>query len=315
MIPLPVARLHLAVCAEAPLQLPPYAGSMLRGAFGHALLALSPLPHEGTKPCRLAQDCPYCRIFLSPALAQHHLQRFSHMPQPFVIEPPGGDTRLGAGDHFQFSLVLVGSALSQLRVIILAFQRAFRNGLGNEHARCRLLSVHQEGCDHALWCERDDAGVVRDIDVAHTPATSCAGSTPQAVGIILQSPLRLQRDSRPVQSVDLDARLFLVTLARRVQLLMDVHLGNSAPQQDFQSLVALAQSINVTHRELRWFDWGRFSGRQKREMKLGGLLGSFRLEGALEPFMPLLHLGQWLHVGKNTSFGLGAYRLAFPGPT
>ena len=66
--PLPIARLLLTVRAEGPLQLPPYAGSMLRGAFGHALLALSPLPHPDGKPCALHATCPYCQVFATPPL-------------------------------------------------------------------------------------------------------------------------------------------------------------------------------------------------------------------------------------------------------
>ena len=44
-------------------------------------------------------------------------------------------------------------------------------------------------------------------------------------------------------------------------------------------------------------------------MQLGGLLGSVHLHGDLAPFAQLLHQGQWLHIGKNASFGLGGYRL------
>lgn len=32
-------------------------------------------------------------------------------------------------------------------------------------------------------------------------------------------------------------------------------------------------------------------------------------QGDLASFAKLLHQGPWLHVGKNTSFGLGGYRL------
>jgi CRISPR/Cas system endoribonuclease Cas6 (RAMP superfamily) len=44
-------------------------------------------------------------------------------------------------------------------------------------------------------------------------------------------------------------------------------------------------------------------------MQLGGVIGEWTLEGDLAPFWPYLHLGQWLHVGKNATFGLGHYQL------
>ena len=142
---LPLARLHLTVRAEGPLQLPPYAGSMLRGAFGHALLALSPLPHTDGKPCALHASCPYCQLFAAPPLPGHSLQKFSHMPQPYVIEPPtGGAQRLQAGQPFGFGLVLVGKALGLLPTVLQAWQRALRTRLGPRLTSCTLLEVIDE---------------------------------------------------------------------------------------------------------------------------------------------------------------------------
>ena len=37
--------------------------------------------------------------------------------------------------------------------------------------------------------------------------------------------------------------------------------------------------------------------------------GAVTLHGDLVPFAELLHLGQWLHVGKNATMGLGGYSL------
>ncbi|HOV19317.1 CRISPR system precrRNA processing endoribonuclease RAMP protein Cas6 [Ottowia sp.] len=44
-------------------------------------------------------------------------------------------------------------------------------------------------------------------------------------------------------------------------------------------------------------------------MQLGGLLGAVTLHVDLPPFAELLYLGQWLHVGKNATMGLGGYSL------
>lgn len=307
---LPIARLHLTVRAEAPLALPPYAGSMLRGAFGHALLALAPLPHADGKPCALHATCPYCQVFAAPPIPEHRQQRFNHPPPPYVIEPPtGGAQRLQPGDTFQFSLVLIGKALTHLPAIILAWERALRTGLGVQQARCSLLSVQHESGE-TLWAA--DTRCTSPI----TAALTCLPPAPmpgRQATLHLISPLRLQQQGKPAHAHTIDARTLLLTLVRRWQLLLDIHLGSAghpAPQQNFSELAAQASAIELVPLGLRWFDWGRYSQHQQQEMKLGGLLGSVQLHGDLAPFARLLHLGQWLHVGKNTSFGLGGYWLS-----
>jgi hypothetical protein len=44
-------------------------------------------------------------------------------------------------------------------------------------------------------------------------------------------------------------------------------------------------------------------------MVLGCAVGRWMLRGDLAPLWTLLVLGQWLHVGKNATFGLGRYWL------
>jgi CRISPR/Cas system endoribonuclease Cas6 (RAMP superfamily) len=47
-------------------------------------------------------------------------------------------------------------------------------------------------------------------------------------------------------------------------------------------------------------------------MTLGGVMGHWTLHGsaeALAALWPWLWLGQWLHVGKNATMGMGGYAL------
>ncbi len=76
------------------------------------------------------------------------------------------------------------------------------------------------------------------------------------------------------------------------------------------ALLLAADRLHPDLSALRWHEWTRYSSRQHTLMELGGLLGTFELSGPdLAPLWPLLWLGQWVHAGKGTTFGLGAYRL------
>jgi CRISPR/Cas system endoribonuclease Cas6 (RAMP superfamily) len=80
---------------------------------------------------------------------------------------------------------------------------------------------------------------------------------------------------------------------------------------NYTSLLEGAAAVTVSERAVTWEDRRRYSARQGRPMTLGGLIGSFAFKGDLEPALPFLRLGELLHVGKGTSFGLGRYRLRF----
>jgi len=84
-----LARYRLDWVVTRPIRLPDYAGSMLRGAFGHALRNIGCITREqDCTTCPLRRDCPYTLLF-EPVPPEHHaLQDFSRIPVPYIIEPP-----------------------------------------------------------------------------------------------------------------------------------------------------------------------------------------------------------------------------------
>lgn len=308
-IPLPVARYRLEFEVTSPLSLPAYAGSTLRGAWGMALRTSACLTRQPVcDGCALLYTCPYAAIFETrpPRDRAPTLQDFSQVPRPYVIEPPTLGERLYArGERLAFHIVLAGRALEHLRLIIEAHVRAFRRGVGKGDGTAELRRVVHEGPPEQVVQEGAGGAIA-----PHVPSLPPVPDLGPAVVLRFHSPLRLQTNGRRATAGELTARKLLMALVRRVALLAEFH-GSGPLALDFAALARQAETI-ASDTALRWQDWARWSNRQRQGMALGGYVGEWRLEGGLAPFAPFLHLGQWLHVGKEATFGLGGYRLLQP---
>lgn len=120
----------------------------------------------------------------------------------------------------------------------------------------------------------------------------------------------------------LTPRVLVAALARRIALLMEFHAGAQAGPAEpggwgdaAKAITRLSETLHDTQ-DLHWHDWTRYSSRQQQEMTLGGVLGRWTLQfdtpATLAALWPWLWLGQWLHVGKNATMGMGAYTLEMP---
>ncbi len=304
---LPIARYRFLFTVQTPIRLPEYAGSMLRGAFGAALRRTACMTREkDCKTCPLYRSCPYPAIFETPPPEQHSLQKFSQVPNPYVIEPPAWGERVYArGATLEFHMVLIGRALEQLPLIVFAWQRAFRHEVG--HGTAELAGIN--------YCAQDGEQQIMDIAqgklLPHTPLWHAqTGSGSGTARLQFDTPLRLQHDGRALPPNQLTARDLLMTLTRRISLLLELQLGHDS-RFPFAKLVELANQVQYRH-HLSWRDWTRYSSRQQQKMQLGGAIGHWELDKLAAEFGPLLYLGQWLHIGKNASFGLGKYTLQNP---
>lgn len=309
---LPIARYRFTFRAEHNIRLPQYAGSLLRGQFGAALrraVCMTGLQH--CPDCPLLRTCPYPAIFESPAPAQHALQKFSHVPNPYVIEPPPFGARdIAAGDSLSFNVVLIGRALGHLPLIVYALQRALSDGLGKPRTQATLTAVE--------WGDGETRVPVWDAErsrvLPHQPGLEVpAFADCEAVTLHFHTPLRLQHQGQPLPVNQLSPRALVTTLLRRASLLFELHADRSDVVSDPHELAARAEQLQ-DERCLQWLDWTRYSSRQHQEMTLGGVVGTWRLRGDLGPLLPWLWLGQWLHVGKSAVMGMGGYRLVLHPP-
>jgi CRISPR-associated endoribonuclease Cas6 len=140
----------------------------------------------------------------------------------------------------------------------------------------------------------------------------------QGCVIKLQSPLRLAHNGRAIAASGLTAAAVLTAMLRRCvaagvvqpSAVPNIRAACTTAQDGAanvpDALDASAAAIMMqTH--LRWRDASRYSATQQQATPLGGLVGNLVFTGDMRAFWPILHAAQWLHIGKETVFGLGGY--------
>lgn len=302
---IPLARYRLEWTVQTPIRLPEYAGSALRGVFGSALRGVVCMTGLSECPgCGLWRTCPYPLVFETPPVLEG-TNALAVTPNPYVIEPPPwGAREYQPEEPLVFHMVLVGKALDQIALIILAWQRALARGIGPGNGKAMLHRVVLEEEAGEMEIFTPEGGVIQDhVTLVTLPPWREQGEIP----LQFLTPTRIQRDGSPLGPERLTPRDVLVGLMRRVSQVVEIHTAHSLPG-DYAALARQAEGIGA-HGRLKWQDWTRRSGRQQQAMSLGGVVGNWTLTGALEPFWAYLYLGQWLHLGKNATFGLGQYRI------
>jgi len=309
-----VAKVRLDLRLTDPAHLPPFVGSTLRGAFGHAFRSCVCATHRPTcGDCLVLRTCPYSYVFDTPVPQGAPMMRlYTHAPHPFVIEPPDESlSLLRPGSVLRFSLILIGKGCDYLPYFVLAFQELGKIGIGRDRARFVLQSVSDaspSGDGTVLFDEKTQRlGTPRRF----VPAFGQDEDPVGRIRIVFRSPARIKFMEH--LTLDLPFHVLVRALLRRISALSAFH-GPGPLVGDFAGLIGLATAVSTVRSRLRWAEFQRFSGRQERRMRLGGAIGEVTYEGDLAPFRSLLRMGEWVHVGKATSFGFGRYELVRPEP-
>ena len=293
---LPVARYRFRVRMHKALTLPAFSGSLMRSVFGRALKQIACAAH-GEEPC--PPQCAYKRLFDPERPVDG---RFPENPPPYVIEPPR-QTRIEAGQQLQFAVVLLGDALDDLPIVVQAWQQALTTGLGGQRASGQLLDVtliNNESC----------ITVFSTLDCRfqpHSPRLNLlSGSGFNRCQLHFLTPLRLQQQKQFLKPEALTPELLAKALLRRIRLAGELYLGLKLP--DWHQFAHWFEAVSMKS-DLQWQTVERYSSRQQQSMKLGGLTGIIAFENLHPQLAPWLLLGQYLHLGKNSSFGFGQYHL------
>lgn len=288
-----------------------YNGSMLRGALGGSLRrAVCMTQKTDCTRCMVAATCIFPRLFTAAA-APEKCGTAPMIPPPFCLLPSlEGQRVYEAGENFSFTLKLFSYAVDYLPYFIHAFTLAGRKGLGSgaEHGQgiFRIVDVVQDGRSvYDTEAERLHSCAPRDLSIP----VFCPVQEESSLDVRLLTPLRFKQKNH--LATDLVFFQLMLLVIRRIKSLLALD-GEAffLSREDFSALVQAASNVQVEKNDLVWQDWSRYSGRQNTRMKLGGLIGRVRYRGPVASFEEYLDFARHVHIGKQTSFGLGAFSLA-----
>ncbi|HLJ28572.1 MAG TPA: CRISPR system precrRNA processing endoribonuclease RAMP protein Cas6 [Candidatus Angelobacter sp.] len=293
--------------------------NMLRGAFGNAFRRLCCVPQcANAHACPLASSCAYKAIFEpSPPPDADRLSKNQDVPRPFVFRAPLNDkTKFEPGEEFEFGLILIGCALDHLPYFVLSFRELAAQGLGLNRAKCELNRVEED----ALRPSVPSGAKIFDAadQVFHGPQglnvekwiNERIISFPEplkTIRIQFLSPTWIKSENQVIRKPDFFP--ILKRLRDRINAL-STFFGSGPLNVDFAGLGKHAEHVRTVSCSIRWEDRFRTSSKTLQRHELSGFVGEAVYTGELGEFLPWLTLGELVHVGKHTAWGMGHIRSA-----
>jgi CRISPR-associated endoribonuclease Cas6 len=303
---IPYLRLRFLLRAEGSAHLPEFKGSLLRGAFGHALrrLVCAMGPEQPCPTCTLRHACVHTRLFetLIGGEPPPFLRGLPTSPRPYVFEPREDRREFAAGDPLEFDLLLLGQAMDLQAFAVLAVERMATAGLGASRHPFQLASVRYLGPDGS-WAVGQEAGgrPWQGAGEPCFPTVDPAGARRATLRFL--TPTRIKVRNHLVDRPELRELVFRAV--RRCLELAHFHLPGADLDWNIRPLLEHARTVRTVASQLTWRDWERYSNRQKTRMTLGGFVGEMQIEGDLGPLLPALRSAEVVHLGKGATFGLG----------
>ena len=233
---------------------------------------------------------------LAGVLSEDSKHRFPHEVVPHACE--SGRVRFDAGDPYHFLVTFVGDAVAIADDLARGIARVGRTQPDRSSALPTLAGNFElEGFDRL-----HEVDWSRDADIASgRPGLTLRFLSP----LRLELPDDLARDGhRYFDARAFPAAFFLMRLWQRLFFLANERW----PRGEMESMMPrLPAGIGAVAPRLLWMDVPKKGASDDKAETSGGVLGAITLLGVPAEWLPILALGQHLHLGKSTRYGLGRY--------
>ena len=307
-----VSVFRIKIKGEEEIPLPDFPGVTLRGAFGMALKRTNCVTRQkDCTACMLNQKCVYATSFENIFSGDSpFLKGTDRAPHPVLVYPVElGKSVTRKGGTYTMGLTVFGDKRDYLPYYVYAVSRLGKIGLGKARGKFRITSVQEihfpRGKKEIYYPGKETLALEGQGVSIHAILAKKARHS--RVTLKTLTPLRLKVGRKLIKNPE-PAQIIKSALFR-LRVLSSLYSDETLDllkDLDFKSLL---RNVTMESANFAWWEVSRYSKRQETSMKLGGAMGSLTLSGDLKKVLSFLRVGQWIHVGKNTGFGLGRFEL------
>ena len=310
------ARYRFTYTVQEPLKMPVYKGNVFRSRFGYLLRDITCIGSETEckTQCQFPDRCVYSKCFETPVPDNSPILRGQPFaPHPFILEPPRTQKLdYTPGDTFTCTLTLIGDTINLLPWLVFTFREIGKRrvGLRGKRGQCQLDKVESlpasdsEPSQTIYTAETEmltDDGLILGLN----DVMEAAPHVTDEIELEFLTPTSIKVNKQWMRKLTFEH--LIRNLLRRIRFLSYFHCGEDL-EVDARALIDAAISVKHTS-DFRWIRADRYSYRTEKSVPMDGFIGNVRFTGELEPFLPFIFLGEYLHIGHHTAFGHGQYRI------
>lgn len=266
-------------------KLPSFLGSTLRGVIGQTL--------------RRDRDA-YGHLYYNRTFSGNR----QDIVNPYIILPPQGKEQYLEGEELKFQILLLGDAVQYAKQLVRATEGIDKLGLGASRYPFKLVKIIHSLDQRIIWKD----GFFSEISVRSADLPYRCLPEVRQLHVQILTPLRIRRNGVLLDKLDFPTLIRNIT--RRMEIITERY-GGWVDTAEAERVQTLSEGISMVSERLEFVNMTRYSNRFGEKMDFSGLQGDLWFEGALTPYVPWLYAAQILHLGGNTTFGMGRIQIEF----
>lgn len=284
------------ICFNKDFIIPENKNSGIRGIIGQELLKRNCIGNRKCEECAFTESCISYNFMNLKLKRQVDFLANDRIP-PYIIICNDTSKKVKKNQSMEFFITFFGDCITMIPEIIRSVNLAGKD-FGLFNCPFTLKEVVNDEYDFIF-----NAGIYKLENIKCRIVEDYVNYRINSLDddifkFKIITPLRIKDNGK--FNDDLSEESLIKMLIRRIDV-MNALEGNEVYFKENK------YNLTILDKELSWKENKRYSNRQNSKMSFGGIMGQIKFKCNDIELMKMFIACEILHIGKNSSFGLGAY--------